>query len=88
VSLESPATESASATHIEQLISEHRISSSSSVSTKHLTPDSGGSSSGLGGIPRLPSLRLGTLPSISIDPGTPTVPRIDEAEETEYHPEE
>lgn len=39
------------------------------------------SSRGVGGVPQLPSLRLASLPSIKVDPGTPRVGRVEEGEE-------
>lgn len=43
------------------------------------------SSRGVGGVPQLPSLRLGNLPSIQVDPGSPTVGRIEEESPAEHH---
>jgi hypothetical protein len=81
-----------SATHIAQLMSDHRASSSSSISTTRpaATPDSRRSSRGVGGIPQLPSLRLAALPSIHVDSPSPTVRTIDEdlVQGREHHPEE
>ncbi|KAH8669668.1 hypothetical protein BGZ60DRAFT_528141 [Tricladium varicosporioides] len=65
-----------SATHIGQLISERRTSSSSNTPLSATNPqltESRRSSRGVGGSPQLPSLRLGNLPSIQVDPGSPTV---------------
>ncbi|KAH6672235.1 hypothetical protein B0J14DRAFT_69358 [Halenospora varia] len=65
-----------SATHIGQLISERRTSSSSSTPLSVTNPqlaESMRGSRGVGGSPQLPSLRLGNLPSIQVDPGSPTV---------------
>jgi hypothetical protein len=77
-----------SATHVGQLISDRRTSSSGSGGqSASRTPGEGRRTSrGVGGIPQLPSLRLGSLPSIHVDSPSPTVRRIDESEE--HHSEE
>ncbi|KAF4635741.1 hypothetical protein G7Y89_g2359 [Cudoniella acicularis] len=75
-----------SATHIGQLISERRTSSSSSTPLSATNPYLGDrrASRGVGGIPQLPSLRLANLPSIQVDPGSPIVRTIDEEA---HHPQ-
>ena len=86
--MESTHARRTSATHVGQLISDRRTSSSSSggQSTSHPSREERRTSRGVGGIPQLPSLRLAALPSIQVDSPTPTVRRIDEDEE--HHPEE
>ena len=77
--------------HVGHLASDRRTSSSSSISTRPVvTPESGRSSRGVGGVPQLPSLRLGHLPSIHVNSPSPTVRRVDENLESwrEHHPEE
>jgi hypothetical protein len=69
-----------------------RPASSSSIASTHrpaMNADSRRSSRGVGGVPQLPSLRLGSLPSIHIDSPSPTVRRVDEdtEEEVGHHPE-
>jgi hypothetical protein len=91
-SVESAGGRRISATHIGQQVSDRRASSPSSVSTSRAAtmPDSRHSSRGVGGIPQLPSLRLGYLPSIHVDSPSPIVRRIDEDLELgqEHHPKE
>ncbi|TAQ91124.1 hypothetical protein B7494_g554 [Chlorociboria aeruginascens] len=65
--------------HVGNLLSEPRRNSRSSVSDSTTRPtlgeqrSSSTSSRGLGGVPQLPSLRLASLPSIQVDPGSPVV---------------
>ncbi|KAG0645556.1 hypothetical protein D0Z07_8520 [Hyphodiscus hymeniophilus] len=84
-----------SASHIGQLTSDRRTSTSSSGSTQAVaTPDSRRSSRGVGGIPQLPSLRISHLPSIHVETPSPIVRTIDEDDEpvsrprSQHHPEE
>jgi hypothetical protein len=58
--------------HVAELITDMRSNSSSSTSTRR----------GLVGSPHLPSLRLGSLPSIQVDPSSPTT-----GHETERFPD-
>ncbi len=79
-------------THIGQLISDRRSNSSSSTLSASRTPTAERRSSrGVAGIPQLPSLRLASLPSIQVDPGSPRGKAVDERDVTDYghrHPEE
>lgn len=76
---ESAGGRRASSTHIGALVqdSSSRASSSSTLSASQLPTERRGSR-GVGGIPQLPSLRLASLPSIQVDPGSPRVGRVEE----------
>jgi len=80
------STRRTSATHVAQLMADRRTSSSGSGDLAASRNPMGDrrTSRGLGGIPQLPSLRLASLPSIQVDPGSPAVERI--AEEREIPP--
>lgn len=69
-----------SATHVAQLMADRRTSSSGSGDLAAARNPMGDrrTSRGVGGIPQLPSLRLASLPSIQVDPGSPAVGRIEE----------
>jgi hypothetical protein len=60
-----------------EIESSSRASSSSTLSTSRPPTERRGSR-GVGGVPQLPSLRLASLPSIQVDPGSPRVGRITE----------
>lgn len=73
-----------SSTHIGRFVAERTPSASSSetLSASHASTERRGSR-GVGGIPQLPSLRLATLPSIQVDPGSPRVGRLEEEDTNE-----
>jgi hypothetical protein len=62
--------------------SDRRASSSSSAGTlrssNRIPVNDRRESRRVGGIPQLPSLRLTSLPSIQVDPGSPRVGRVEE----------
>ncbi|RDL31094.1 Uncharacterized protein BP5553_09883 [Venustampulla echinocandica] len=62
--------------------SERRASGTISSATRPVS-DERRTSRGVGGVPQLPSLRIGNLPSIEIDPGSPRGGRLDEEN---HHP--
>lgn len=74
---EGPSLESAGnrrSQNLDQLMTERRASTNSTQSglfPRDNRRSSQRSSRGVGGIPQLPSLRLGSLPSIHVDPGSP-----------------
>jgi hypothetical protein len=76
---ESASERRASSTHIGSLVqdSSSRASSSSTLSASR-PPNERRGSRGVGGVPQLPSLRLASLPSIQVDPGSPRVGRVEE----------
>jgi len=73
------------ASHVGQLVSDRRSNSSNSVNSTSRPAPERRSSRGVAGVPQLPSLRLGSLPSIQVD-------HADERDVTEQrhygHPEE
>jgi hypothetical protein len=92
---QSAASSRRTSAHIGQLISDRRSnSSSSSVSASRTTTAERRGSRGVVGVPQLPSLRLASLPSIQVDPGSPRSANkaVDERDVTEQrhygHPEE
>lgn len=67
-------------THVAHQLVDSRSSSSNSLNAGRPTEHRRASSRGVGGAPQLPSLRLGGLPSIMVDPGSPTIRRVEEGE--------
>lgn len=55
----------------------HNPSSGAAASIGRPAPEERRASRGVGGVPQLPSLRIGALPSIEIDPGSPRSGRHD-----------
>ena len=81
--METTQSRTTSTTHIGQLISNGGLSGSSSRGQSNSRSSGGEAHSprGVGGIPQLPSLRIGSLPSIQVDSPTPIVGRTGEDEE-------
>jgi hypothetical protein len=76
-----PPLEPRTRNHVGQLVAERRSNSGGLPVPGHPTMGERRSSRGVGGVPQLPSLRLGSLPSIVVDSGSPAVGRrSDEAE--------
>ncbi|KAG9230747.1 hypothetical protein BJ875DRAFT_507115 [Amylocarpus encephaloides] len=69
--------------HVGELASDRRASRSSGRISPSRPDSERSSSRGVGGLPQLPSLRLAALPSIQVDPGSPTQGR---SEDGHQHP--
>jgi hypothetical protein len=77
-----------SSTHIAQLVADRSPTTpSSGTLSASRTPTERRSSRGVGGVPQLPSLRLASLPSIQVDPGSPARPAPVEEEHADQRNE-
>jgi hypothetical protein len=91
---ESASSSRRASAHIGQLISDRRSNSSSSTLSASRAPNTERRSSrGVAGVPQLPSLRLASLPSIQVDPGSPRSAKVEDgrnlADKRHFsHPEE